>query len=162
MSKIVQIVGILALASFAAIATQPWRFGNSTFGISLFFPDPGVMGRSMQERNFLRARSGKDFQTVQNEFTVRRSDLYGHRQRFQPLVRERTENAAGKFQSLALAKSNSPPRVRLPVVHTRPDPIVSMAIHDMETGHAKRYNSQVSPYGILRFYPSFTEKGFWR
>jgi hypothetical protein len=143
-------VVLFALASFAAILTQPWLFGgNSTFGISLFFPDPGVMGRSMQERNFLRERSGEDFQTVKNEFTIRRSDLYGQRHTFQPLVRERRENAAGKFQSLALAKSNSPPRVRLPVVHTRPDPIVSMAIHDMEKGHAKRYNSQVGPFAAL-------------
>ncbi len=103
------------------------------------------MGRSMQERNFLRKRSGKDFQTVQNEFTVRRSALYGHSNTFRASASQRRENPAGKFQSLALAKSNSPPRVRLPVVHIKPDPIVSMAIHDMEKVHAKRYNSQVSP-----------------
>jgi hypothetical protein len=149
MNKVVTV--LLALASFAAILTQPWLFvGKSAYRISLFFPDPGVMGRSMQERNFLRERSGQDFQTVQNEFTVRRSDLYGNRHTYRPSSSERRAKSVGKFQSLALAKSNSPPRVQLPAVHIRPDPIVSMAIHDMQKGHARRYNSQVSP--IIAFF----------
>ena len=110
--------------------------------VSLFFPDPGFLGHSMQERKYLRDRSGQDFQTVQKEFSVRQSDLYGNMQSSILKVRNGRKNRAGHIQSLALAKSE-PAQVRLPVVRIKPDPIVSMAIDDMERVHARRYSSQV-------------------
>jgi hypothetical protein len=141
-------VAIIALCCVSQIS----QIHSDKF-VSMFFPDPGLMGRSTRERQMLRARRGADFQTVQNEFSVRRSDLYGHLNGIrsaQQSLNDESKKSGGVIQSLALAKSDSPLRVQLPVVRVKPDPIVSMAIRDMENVHARRYSAQVTTFFIIQ------------
>lgn len=134
------IIGFITILTVFAVTELFQENANSV--VSMFFPDPGLMGQSTQERQYLRNRRGQDFRTVQNEFSVRRSDLYGHPQRARLSQKRDTKRSAALIQSLALAKSE-PSSVQLPVVHMKPDPIVSMAIQDMEKVHARRYSAQV-------------------